>query len=70
MKGSDSMLVEILDDGTLKVSIDAVSSANHGSAEKLLAETIRTLGADVKTTHKHGGRAHTHSHSHNHHVKQ
>ncbi len=59
---ADSMLVEILDDGSLKVSIDPVSAANHGSAENLLKKVIDSLGGEVTTTHKHGKKMHSHTH--------
>lgn len=58
------MLVEVLPDGTLKVSIDPVSAANHGSAEKLLKQVIDSLGGEVTTTHKHGKKMHSHTHGH------
>ena len=70
MNTPDSMDIEILPDGSLKVSIDPVSAANHGSAEKMLLAMLKGLGGEMKTTHRHGGRAHTHKHGVEHKVKQ
>lgn len=66
---ADKMEVEILPDGSLKVSIDPVSSANHGSAEKMLLEMLRALGGDIETKHKHGKKYHSHSVDHKHHAE-
>ena len=59
---TDSMLVEILDDGSLKISIDPVSAANHGNAETVLREIFKSLGGKVTTKHKHGKKMHEHTH--------
>jgi hypothetical protein len=65
----DVMKVEFLEDGSVKFSIDPVSNANHASAENLLKETIKSLGGDVVTTHKHGKKMHSHTHGAAHHHK-
>jgi hypothetical protein len=70
----DTLKVEILEDGTIKTTSDAVSAANHESAEQFLkgiarlagGETTRESRKDVKHGH-----VHSHSHSkHNHHHGQ
>lgn len=63
----DELLIDILPDGSLKISIDPVSAANHGSAERLLKTVIDSLGGDVTTKHKHGGKMHQHKHGTTHH---
>ncbi len=66
---TDSMTIEILADGSLKVSVDPVSAGNHMPAEKMLLEMFKGIGADrndITTTHKHGGKYHTHTHGHDH----
>lgn len=49
-RGKDRIMVEILDDGTLKTTTDPVSAANHQNAEQFLADTQGALGGktDIK----------------------
>jgi hypothetical protein len=57
----DTLTIEILEDGTIKTSSDAVSAANHESAEQFLramarlvgGETTREARKDVKYGHFH-----------------
>jgi hypothetical protein len=65
----DSIEVEILPDGTIKMITDPISPANHRSAEALV-DLIKTLTGgpssatkrpDAKKHHHHG---HGHSHTH------
>jgi hypothetical protein len=58
-KGADKIEVEILDDGSLKISTDKISAVNHGGAEILIRELIAAAGGEAVRTGKHG-----HSHSH------
>jgi hypothetical protein len=60
---TDSMTVEVLADGSLKVSTDPVSAANHMGAENMLREMFKSLGGDVVTKHRHGKKMHEHTHS-------
>lgn len=63
----DRFTIEILDDGTIKTTTDAVSAANHDNAEQFLramahlagGETKRERRTDVKPHHHHG---HDHTH--------
>jgi hypothetical protein len=57
----DTLTIKILDDGTIMTSSDAVSAANHESAEQFLramarlagGETTREARKDVKHGHSH-----------------
>ena len=60
----DTMSIEILADGTISVSTDAISGQNHVSADKLLAEVEKMTGGERVTTKKKNKFAHTHTHSH------
>ncbi len=71
MPGTDTITIEILEDGTARVTTDAVSPANHVSADALLDLLGKTLGGpverrkrvDVKRAvpaHAHGGKTHQH----------
>ena len=66
---NDNIQIEILDDGTIKVTTDQVSGPNHANAEaflKMLAqlgggETIRIRRSDVHThSHTYSGQQHSH----------
>lgn len=68
---TDTMQVDILADGTLKIATDPVSAANHGGAEMMLREIFKSIGGEVTTKHKHGKAGmHSHSHSHEKHQHQ
>jgi hypothetical protein len=58
---SDKLIVKILDDGTLKIETDKVSSANHTNAEGLLRQMSRLQGGVEKIENKQG---HHREHSH------
>jgi hypothetical protein len=64
---ADKMTVEILADGTMKVTTDAVSMANHLSAEKFLKFASDLLGGKVKNERRKGLKAHSHGDHHHHH---
>lgn len=65
MLNADTLAIEILEDGTIKTTTDAVSGANHANAEQFLkfiatlagGETTRTRRGDV---HSHHGHSHSH----------
>lgn len=67
MPGNDVMEVTVLSDGSLKIETDAVSAANHTSAEAFLREVTRMMGAPATRTHKRVGAAHIHAHGHEEH---
>ena len=56
----DKLTIEILADGTIKVTTDAVSAPNHTNAEKLLG-AIRTAAGGDHTSTVRPGHAHDHS---------
>lgn len=65
----DEIEIEILEDGTIKISTDKISDANHVNAEQFIRAIAEELGADVTTTrkrtgHTHHHHSHTHKHSH------
>ncbi len=62
---SDVMKVEILEDGTVSVTTDAVSGTNHVSADELLEALSKELGGK-RTTKARKKTAHTHRHHHKH----
>lgn len=59
---TDVLNVEILPDGTLKISTDKISMPNHQSAEAFVKGCQTALGGKTDVKHKHGAKAHTHSH--------
>ena len=59
----DTITVEILDDGLIKVtSADKISAPNHMSAERFLADVAKDAGGK-RTVKKIGHHAHTHTHA-------
>lgn len=64
---ADTINLEILEDGTVRISTDKISAGNHRQADEVLAAIDALLAGAVETKHKHG---HTHNHTHTHnHVK-
>lgn len=65
---ADTLTIEILPDGTIKTTTDAVSGANHSNAEQFLkfmgtlagGTTTRTKRGDVQTTTHHHHEDHEH----------
>lgn len=60
----DSIQVEILEDGTIKVTTDPISPANHVSAEELMAAIAALCGGEVARVKRGDAHAHTHHHHH------
>lgn len=60
----DNLQIEILDDGTIKTTSDAVSGPNHANAEQFL-KYMATLAGGETTRVK---RADAHHHHHQHHA--
>lgn len=64
----DVIEYEILEDGTVKFTTDAVSAPNHASAEEFFRYVAKTLGGETtraRRTDRHG-----HTHHHHDHVKK
>ena len=59
---ADTMTVQILADGTMKVTTDKVSMANHLTAEKFLKFAAELLGGKTIRKRKRGMVGHVHSH--------
>ena len=62
----DSISIEVLDDGTIKILTEGVSSANHRNAEDFLAFMSKLAGGKTETTKRKQGHAHGHEHTHEH----
>ena len=62
----DTITVEVLADGTIKITTDPISAANHTSAEKLL-QSIAEFGETKRE--RRPDAHHHHSHDHHHHAK-
>jgi hypothetical protein len=62
--GNDVIDIEILPDGSIKVSTDKVSASNHMNAEKFLQFMAELAGGTTQRTRK--AHAHTHSHKNTH----
>ena len=64
MASDDTLDIEILKDGTVKVTTPKISAANHKSADEFIAFLARECGGAVdKQKNRHG---HVHAHSHEH----
>lgn len=62
---ADTITIEILADGTIKIETDEVSLANHTNAENFLREMNKLAGGPTAIRHKHAGKpGHGHSHGH------
>lgn len=58
----DLMELEILEDGTISVKTDKVSSKNHASADGVLDLLEELVGGERNTEKRKQGHVHTHSH--------
>lgn len=58
----DKIEIEILPDGSLKITTDRISGPNHMNAEALLREVATLAGGTVTSKHKPGLQRHTHTH--------
>jgi hypothetical protein len=63
---SDVLNLEILEDGTIKTTSDAVSAPNHASAEAFLKLVGRLAGGTVKRERRRDAMHHHHEHEHVH----
>lgn len=61
---ADTMILEILADGTIKTTTDPISPANHQSAEDFLKGITQLTGGDVTRQKRHEHHHHTHTHAH------
>ena len=68
----DKLMIEILDDGTIKTTTDEVSAANHDTAEQFLRAMARLAGGETTREARQGIRPHKH-HVHtteDHHIRK
>lgn len=61
---NDKFTLEILPDGSFKVTTDKVSDANHINAENFIKEMFRHAGGEVEIRHRHGRQDHVHRFAH------
>lgn len=64
MNNQDRLVIEILDDGSVKVETDEISGANHMSADQVLDFLARKLGGETSKARKHQGHVHAGEHLH------
>lgn len=61
----DRMVFDILDDGTIKVTVDGISGANHSNADALVGAVAKLAGGKTSVRRRSDQRhEHTHEHSH------
>jgi hypothetical protein len=58
---ADKFKIEILADGTLKITTDRVSAANHQNADNFIREMFKAAGGEVEIQHRHGKKIHVHN---------
>ena len=61
---ADTLDIEILPDGSLKILTEDVSSANHRNAEDLLSFMAKLSGGERKKEKRKHEHVHTHAHAH------
>lgn len=66
MRGLDDIAIEILEDGTIKVTTNPVSGPNHASAEAFLREMSKLAGGETTRTRRSDAHTHQHGHIHSH----
>lgn len=54
----DKINIEILEDGQLKITTDAISAANHCSADELLEQIEKLMGGERNTKKTRHGHSH------------
>lgn len=60
----DTLIIEILEDGTIKTTSDTVSAANHESAEQFLSGMARLAGGETTREARRDVKHAQHSHAH------
>lgn len=60
----DTLNIEILEDGTIRTTTDAVSGANHANAEQFLKFMATLSGGETQRAKRGDVQAHTHHHHH------
>lgn len=60
----DNLTIEILEDGTIRTTTDAVSGANHANAEQFLKYMSTLAGGETTRAAREGHQHSSHSHHH------
>lgn len=63
---ADQLVIEILEDGTIRTSSDAVSGANHANAEQFLKYMATLAGGETSRAKRSDAHQHDHHHEHDH----
>lgn len=63
---ADTLHIEILADGTAKITTSKVSGANHKNADELLKFFAQMLGGETVRTRRTHAETHVHAHAHDH----
>ncbi|MHB8412531.1 MAG: hypothetical protein ACYDDI_11385 [Candidatus Acidiferrales bacterium] len=58
----DKLVIEILEDGTIKTTSDAVSAGNHDNAEQFLRAMARRAGGETTREARQDAKPHHHHH--------
>jgi hypothetical protein len=66
MSRIDEIKIEIMPDGLVKITTDAVSEANHASADQAIRFLQNLLGGEATVQRNPNKRTHTHHHNHAH----
>lgn len=64
MPQDDTLDLEVLSDGTIKVTTPHISAANHRSADEFMTFLARECGGEVTKTRRKQGHTHAHDHEH------
>ena len=63
----DKLVIEILEDGTIKTTTDEVGAANHDNAEQFLRAMARLAGGETTRRRRTDAKPqHAHSHANGH----
>lgn len=62
----DRMVFKILEDGTIRTTVDGISGANHASADSFV-RGVDSLLAGKLHIERRGDISHNHAHAHEHH---
>ena len=62
---TDTIDIQILEDGTIKSTTDPISAANHQTAEQFMRDLTTLTGGPTKRERR-AGTTHTHHHHHHH----
>lgn len=70
MKPEDSIIIEFLPNGLLKLTTDPISGPNHMTAEELVTALARGMGGTVERARRTDKQGVAHSHQHGEHTHE